>query len=243
LAALLSWIYRRIWPSADDGSDSESLFDKKARRFLIAFFLTSYAIWLWLFSVQRYLLALELLSGLALLALWDWCRWRVSRSIVLFLLSVLLVVISVEVPDWGHSPWQASWYGAKVPPALRAENAAFVLLSRPIAWLIPYFPASDRFISVKGPVSLHYTEAARRRIRALIDSGTGGRFTLGFQDEYQANRSQYDEWLRPYGYRLATDGCLIVESRLRNYISCPLAPLKLKVHHEPVRKRAEQPPS
>ena len=231
--ALFAWIYAKIRRRSDGRRGTESLLDVCGRRFLTTFFLVSYAVWLSMFAVQRFTVALELLAGLALLALWDACPLRVAGKISLFLVSSAVVICGVRPADWGHLPWQTEWYGVRVPSGRLAGNATYVLLSRPIGWLIPYFPSSARFVSIKGPVSLNYTEATRQRIRVLIDSGTGGRFTLGFQDEYQANRSLYDEWLRPYGYRVATEGCLTVESRLRGFVSCPLVVLGPEHHGGP----------
>lgn len=79
--ALLAWMYAKIRRRSDDWRGKESLLDVRGRRFLIACFLVSYAIWLSMFAVQRFTVALELLAGLALLALWDACPLRREKSL------------------------------------------------------------------------------------------------------------------------------------------------------------------
>jgi hypothetical protein len=236
---LLAWVYARIRRRPGGRRGEDGFIEVGGRRFLISFYLVSYAMWLSMFAVHRFIVPLELLAGLALLAAWDAGPLRARVKTTLFLVSAMLIIWSVRVPDWAHIAWQAEWYGVRVPAERRVENATYVLMSRPIGWLIPYFPSSSRFVSIKGPVSLNFTEAARQRIRSLIEAGNGGRFTLGFQDEYQSNRHQYDEWLRSYGYRLATEGCLMMESRLRPYVSCPLVPIGSQVYDKPGRRPEE----
>lgn len=236
---LLAWVYTRIRRRPDGRRGDAGFIEVGGRRFLISFYLASYAIWLSMFAVHRFMVPLELLAGLALLAAWDACPLRAPVRTALFLVSAVLIIWSVKVPDWTHIAWQEEWYGVRVPAARRVENATHVLVSRPIGWLIPYFPSSSRFVSIKGPVSLNFAEASRQRISSLIESGAGGRYILGFQDEYQSHRTQYDDWLRPYGYRVAAEGCLTVESRLRQFVSCPLVPIVPPVYDKPGRSPVE----
>ncbi len=85
----------------------------RARDFWIVatFFVFSYAIWLKKFGVQRYILTLELLTGVVLLL----CLDRVLRSArAVWVVLGLLVMVSLlwtRAPDWGRIPYGVNWFG------------------------------------------------------------------------------------------------------------------------------------
>ena len=124
----------------------ERPFVAPAWRFLAAFTLASYLVWLKLFGIYRYLVPLELLSGpLIVGCLLYLVRGRGLRYLVVAILGGLLLGTTRPM-SWGRIPFGSEYFEVKVPPL--APNALVIVgYSHPMSYVIPFFPADARFVS------------------------------------------------------------------------------------------------
>ena len=121
-------------------------------RLLLVFVATAYVSWLCLFSILRYAVPLELLSGLLLLAALQWFApadaaprcWLVWAMAGAFL---LLAGFS-RYPGWGHVPYGDVAFDVR-PPAVERGSLVLVV-GQPDAYVIPFLPHAqdNRYIGL-----------------------------------------------------------------------------------------------
>ncbi len=120
-------------------------------RILLVFAAATYVVWVAMFGIYRYVLALEMLAPLVILACFSQFpggrRWRVLGTGVV----LLLVVATARPVDWGRVAWADKWVRTEVPP-LDRPGETIVLLSghEPFGFLVPGFPPETRFLRIDG---------------------------------------------------------------------------------------------
>lgn len=120
-------------------------------RVLLVFAAVTYAVWVALFGVYRYALALEMLAPLIIVACFSqfpggW-RWRTVGAGAV----ILLVVATAQPVDWGRVAWADKWVRTEAPP-LERPGETIVLLAghEPFGFLVPGFPPETRFLRIDG---------------------------------------------------------------------------------------------
>ncbi|MBX3709023.1 MAG: hypothetical protein KIT56_00065 [Gammaproteobacteria bacterium] len=155
----IQWLWKRVQIIRSGNPSSLATTNFLSRYWLFAFFIFSYMIWQYYFSIARYLSVLEMLSPLIIYLLLKSLIHN-SRIHVIFLFIILYTLA------WSLSPIpmvRARWYdttffNVKLPPPVVTIPKATVLLAytayvmesdpRPQSYLIPFFPAQWRFVGV-----------------------------------------------------------------------------------------------
>jgi hypothetical protein len=115
--------------------------------FLIVFFVVSYVAWILEFGLSRYLVVLELISGLILLIGVSviFCRYR--HRVLVMTACTMASVAWTHPMDWSRVPYGQTWFDLSIPPALTAPNSMFVMVSEmAYSYIIPSFREDARFI-------------------------------------------------------------------------------------------------
>ncbi|WP_404546025.1 glycosyltransferase 87 family protein [Bradyrhizobium sp. USDA 223] len=119
---------------------------------LVVLFAASYLAWLGLFSIQRYVVVLELLCGplivllLARLAGSVGPTWLTTspRPLAALTLTVAVAIAAWSQPaDWWHRPW-SDVYRPKIAYELD-QPATYFILGKPLAYIAPQLPSQSRF--------------------------------------------------------------------------------------------------
>ena len=169
--------------------------------FLIAFALVAYLGWLALFSIYRYLVPLEVLSGVLIVgAVRFLVRDRPMRYAVLGVLGVLLVG-TTRTMSWGRIPFGHEYFEVKVPPV---EPRALVIVGyvHPLSYLVPYFPPDARFVSpANNFLLLDQRNLLEKRAAETIRDHRGPIYLLEHPE-----RLPQDTWTAER-FGLAFDGC------------------------------------
>ncbi len=127
---------------------------------LLTFFLVSYLLWQVLFSIQRYLVALELLAPLLL-----WCALVTlfpsaqARRRIGWLLVLCAMVSFFWRSDWGRQDWSAAAFQVETPSIpVPEKSVALIVGGDPQAWRIPFLPAGVRYVGAANtfPASHEY---------------------------------------------------------------------------------------
>lgn len=148
-------------------------------RRLLAFFAVAFGIWLYIWSIQRYLVSLELLTGPAIVVLLQWCGLSdgARRRALMVTAAVLAVMcaVSVRSPDWGHLGWRKSWYDVNVPPP-EGQRPIYFLAGEPLSYVVPALPSDAAAIGVVSweNLSTWGDTVFIRRIRDLLADPSGG---------------------------------------------------------------------
>jgi hypothetical protein len=174
----------------DDRDASSHLARPEPTLFLLAFFLFSFALWMYLFAIQRYLSPLGLISGLMLLLALDCVPsralgWVLPARPARLAAFVALAFFSLFWMQGNFSSWRVpygtGWFGLGVPAELKQPNSLLILLGgEPTSFVIAYLPQTVRVVRlVDSTVPLDGAETAlSRRAEEIISRHTGPIRTL-----------------------------------------------------------------
>lgn len=98
---------------------------------LVVFFVASWVAWILVFRVYRYLVVLELLSGLIFiiaLSKFFYGRSDVLRLAILHLAFILVLVVTVY-PDWGRRQWSSRFHTSNLAEIVIENKADFVFFA------------------------------------------------------------------------------------------------------------------
>lgn len=144
------------------------------RQFLLLFWV-SYALWLKVFSIHRYAIALELLTApliVLLLTRLVEVLHEVPKEVtssrvigVVTALTALAIAIGSQPADWSRRPWSAP-YHPQLAAALTTP-ASYLMLEKPMGYVVPLLPAASRVYQVSDIVMpIAPGGSLDRRIRA-----------------------------------------------------------------------------
>ncbi len=119
-------------------------------RFLL-FFVISFCLWIYIFGIQRYIVVLELLSGIITFMLVTAIIGIRKYLIPVFACFVIIVAATTIPPHWARTYWSDDWFGVTVPNELMSDNQMVLMLgSDPTSFIIPWFPSDTRFVRIDG---------------------------------------------------------------------------------------------
>lgn len=128
---------------------------RRAVRMVFVFVGVSYTLWLVLYSILRYAVPVELLTGLLILVatqelLSVWLPQGGTRHAVTWVMAGIAVVLigSSRYTDWGHAPYATVAFDVR-PPALEPGSMVLVV-GQPNAYIIPFFRDAEslQFVGV-----------------------------------------------------------------------------------------------
>ncbi|MET0710063.1 MAG: glycosyltransferase family 87 protein [Tardiphaga sp.] len=200
-----------------------ALFNRRDEQLLI-FLGVSYAAWLALFAIQRYAVALELLTGPAIVLLlarifeaFGVSRLRAGVAIV----AIAAIAAAWTQPtDWWRRPW-SNPYAPAISKRL-AQPATYFLLDKPLSFVAPSLPAGSRFYMI-ADIALPVLPGGMfdRRIReGLRDPLPGGVWEMHIK-----GRPFKPELLATYGLMIdASQPCVEIEGAQLDAanVACPL---------------------
>jgi hypothetical protein len=176
--------------------------------FVLALFCTiSYVAWIYEFSIYRYLVSIEMLSGPLIVATLA-SIFRNPRHATWVSPLVMLFCISVTRPlDWGHAAIGAKYIDVQAPSI--PANSVVVLTgfgglgpplgTRPLAHVLPFLNPAARFVKFDYQfLAPTQNNILAERGRALVLDRTRKLYTLrtANQDLRVRNRTFYDIGLR-----------------------------------------------
>jgi hypothetical protein len=198
-----------------------SMFTRRDMQFFVIF-AVSYAAWLWLFSIQRYAIVLELLCGPLIVLLLSRVMAGASAKTSNAVIAATAVAIALwsQPGDWWRRPW-SNPYQPKISARLD-RPATYFLLDKPLAYVAPQLPPRSRFYQI-ADIALPVMPDGQfdRRIRlGLADPLPGGAWELHIR-----GKPFRQDLLDRYGLAIdASQSCVEIEgAQLGTAIeACPL---------------------
>ncbi len=192
---------------------------------LIVFIAVAFCLWLYEWSIQRYIVALELLTGPAIVVLLQWSGFfNAVRGRALTVTAATLAVVcaaTVRAPDWGHLGWRKTWYEVNFPAADSGEHPIFLLASEALAYIVPELPPGSAVIGVvpwENIPSWGDTVFLRRIHALLADPQNRPVWSVSWGPPADG----FDKQIGAYGLRRA-GGCQATRGRPIALTWCPLA--------------------
>jgi hypothetical protein len=153
LLAGAAWLVQRLAARKDLGGDVSARIAASdvTWRLLGVFWVVSFVIWTQLYSIYRYIVPLELLSGALLVALLRYLLRPVVAGTVIVVIAVALIA-TTRPPDWRRIDFGRRWFDVQLP---QVEPNALVLLTTdaPMAYLLPFFPADARHLGLNNNIN------------------------------------------------------------------------------------------
>ncbi len=173
-------VWRRVRAGAGTAPvDRSSRDPRRGAMALLIILPVAYVIWLGMFSIYRYLIPLELLSGILIILL---LREMVANRMVVAALAVVAAVgcvASTKPLDWGHSAFAGGRYIEVAPTALPPDALVVLTSTEPIAHIIPFFDRGVRWVSVYSNILRpSQTNGLVTKARQLIQSHMGPIYAL-----------------------------------------------------------------
>jgi hypothetical protein len=139
---------------------------------LTIFALVSYLIWLPLFSIYRYLIPLELISGIFIVLALGAIVTREAWPLVAAATAGLCIATTIPI-EWGHAPVRDRYVEISAP-AIKPDSLVVIIGTYPISYLVPFFDRSVRWVGgANGIVSPEQNNLLARRARDLIHGHQG----------------------------------------------------------------------
>jgi hypothetical protein len=137
-------------------------------RSLVVFFVVSYLLWQTLFSIHRYLVALELIAPLLL-----WCACVALRPSPRgmrmggWAIGVCVLISLAGWGNWGHERWASNAFEVQ-QPRIDSPGESVVLLvgGDPQAWRVAFLPRSVRYAAVAS--NFPESEGYRAHLRQML---------------------------------------------------------------------------
>lgn len=186
-----------------------------AARTLLVYFVVAYLLWQTIFSIHRYLVAIEVL--LPLLLWWAWPR--LLGPALLRLRTPVMVLLALYAwhgaADWGHAAWRQPAFAVEAPAMPAPRDSAVVLVGgEPQAWRIPFLPPEAVYLSFASnfPASRAYVDKARE-ILAAHPQRYAMLHATGDRDAERVAR--LNGWARRFGWDVQP-GCGMLRKISRN---------------------------
>ena len=188
----------------------------------------TYVVWIFLFGIYRYLIPLEMLSGIIIIA--AVARWPIQAGSRLIIMIVLLG--GAQIMAWkGDEPrfnWDGPYVGVAVPPIADPANTMILLTeTAPMGYLIPSFPKEIPFLRIQGWMvgAKDTTSKLGAEMHKRVAEHQGPILGLYWPVEYDSTVSDYAD----FGLKLDESGCKPVETNIQNplnkghpFLLCPL---------------------
>lgn len=136
--------------------------EPRAAGFLLVFGVVSYLAWLLAFSIQRYVVALEMVAPLACFAALGFLARPLVRDALALAAGAALVATTAPA-DWGRVPWDGNPHTAMWNFDPSARGAAVIIVTRPLAFVAP-----DSGMPETLWAGTPFTRADRQRLLARI---------------------------------------------------------------------------
>lgn len=118
--------------------------------FVATFWLCGFLLWTAQYSIYRYTLPLELLSGALIVGLMRLLLRTRALPVAVGILA-LTIIGTTRWPDWGHVPFSGRWFEVQAPPL--APGAMVVMASdAPMGYLVPYLGESARYVGAYNSI-------------------------------------------------------------------------------------------
>ncbi|MDR5855188.1 hypothetical protein P9239_07920 [Caballeronia sp. LZ062] len=195
-------------------------------RYVIAYVAIGYIVWMKVFSIQRYLVSIELCLPLVIylmlrqMTTYERANTLAKRTFI----ACSVLVLAGGAHSWGHERWAAKMFSIDLPSLPAAGKTTVILTAGdpPLGWLVPLFPGSVAFATIRSAFP-QARPAYDERIHTMARSRGGPVYALipGYMDkrEYDAARNAREladsqNALADYGFALDVGSCKLYDARI-----------------------------
>jgi Glycosyltransferase family 87 len=192
----------------------------KTNEYIILITIFSFIIWIFQFGYHRYLLPLELISGLTIFCLLEQITKVELIRIYSFILLSVLIITTTQSPSWGRSEWHKSWFEVTIPRIEFPKNTLVLMGSgEPTSYVIPFFPKHVKFVRIDGNfVEFIKATYLDQEITETIQGNKGIFWILLPENDNKI----YADVLNSYNLEIGLEPCEIIKSQFEQLKLCPV---------------------
>ncbi|PMS10719.1 hypothetical protein C0Z17_18810 [Trinickia caryophylli] len=199
--------------------------------FVLVFVALGYLAWMFVFSIYRYIVPIEVLAPLACyLLLMRLAPYATARRLAAWVLGgATAVVLAGGVETWGHERWAAKAFRADVPALSSPGTTTVVTLGGdPVwGWIVQFFPDTVAFTQING--SFPHTPLYDQRIADMIRRREGPAYAVieGHYNWRADSVEKMDRIASAVGLTASDKGCALLQTavlRLRLHASVRTVP-------------------
>ncbi|MFC7300105.1 hypothetical protein [Herminiimonas aquatilis] len=150
-------------------------------KYVVAFVALGYLLWMQLFSIQRYLVPIEVCAPLVVfILLTQIMDYKNARKIAFRILAVTTAVVLLGgLSTWGHASWAEKMFSIELPNLEDPLRTTAIIVGGDPAygWVAAQFPANVAFTQVQGSFP-EAMPAYGNRIRQMVKQRGGPVFAL-----------------------------------------------------------------
>jgi hypothetical protein len=217
-----------LWGSGRARRSAAPAVEPLGARYVIAAAALSYAAWIPLFSIYRYIVSLEMLAPVLVTAAVG--LWPVAPRARVAVVATALAVVAVTAKpgSWGRLESWTDRFVEVEAPALPRPDATLVVITgfEAIAFVIPAFPPPVAFVRLQGYLNHNHPDdgdtGLNRRVRERL-ARHGGDIYLLFPDWAPWEQEIASTVLPRYGLAADFGACRPVTANLADYARlCPV---------------------
>jgi hypothetical protein len=176
-------------------------------KFLVVFMSASLLVWIAQYSIYRYVIVLEVLSGLAFFFVLS--RLLSPRLVVWSLgLCAGIILATTRYPDWWRVEFGDHFFEVKVPK-LPPNSLVLLISNDPMAYVIPFLPADARYVGGNSNLtSPQKRNLYEELVQTTVRGHTGPLFSLGKHHDLHA------DLLDSYGLSRSESECEQVTTKM-----------------------------
>jgi Dolichyl-phosphate-mannose-protein mannosyltransferase len=133
------------WKHLRDGAFAET----RDLGLVFIFVIVSYFAWEFGFSVYRYAVTLEMLTGVVTMGALIWLFTDPRLRVVISLVLLSIVTTTTVYPDWGRGEYGDRYVDIRVPP-LPVNSVVLIASWEPAAYFIPFAEPTAQYLSIEN---------------------------------------------------------------------------------------------
>jgi hypothetical protein len=188
---------------------------------IISFFIVSYIFWIAKFGIYRYLLPLELISGIIAIALVVSITKNIKvRNLCVALLAICTLLLTSPI-NWGRVPHQDTFFNQKGIPKIPNDSLLVFVGDDPMSYILPLMHGSIKSVGIENNlVHSKDNNLLVKKIKGLIKD-TGENI---FSVSTLSKESEVDKMLKNYELYRIQNKCMVYQSNVGSALNfCPLS--------------------
>lgn len=213
IATGVMWLMKKRAP--------DPLTDPEGARGLYAFSVVSYLAWLLVFGIYRYIITLEMLSPLVMVAAIG--QWKLTERARLTILGALgaFALVCTGTSEMARAPLGDPYIQVKIPPIPHPDKTIILMTGEtPMGYLVPSLPHRIPVLRIDGwMIQPQDHSRLTAETKARVQAFKGDLFLIA--DQYEIDRARGA--VADYGLAIKWLECRNIESNMGDSLEfCPL---------------------
>lgn len=145
--------------------------------FILLFFCFSYIIWMKQFSIYRYTIPLNFLTGIIIVFFSEHIFKLPKIQIIFIIIITVLIIQQTKIPNWDRTVYQRHFFMIETSKPL-PTNSLILVASRQISYITTFFPESNRFLGYYNWLINPFNKQIYREVLEIINQFHGPIYAL-----------------------------------------------------------------